>query len=319
MNKKVFITGIAGSGSSYLAEHFLNSGYTVQGCVRKGFDRFHKNLSKIQDSLQVYTCDLNDISSVIRTLEVAQPDYIVNMAAHADVRACFDTPITVVNNNVNSVLNLLEAIRILKTDTVFEQISTSEVYGKVNLKPGQKIHEKFELNPISPYAISKLAGEQLVKSYYESYGIKSVILRSFSYINPRRGDIFSSSFARQIVEIEKGEKEKLMHGNLDSTRCMADIRDICIAYELALTNCNYGDPYNVGGSEILTVRDFLTVLISHAKVPIHSELYSKLLRPVDVTMQIPDVSKFMEQTGWVPKISMNESIEFLLNYYRGIK
>ena len=114
--KRVLITGISGSGGSYLAEQILerNHNISIHGITRWHSTTTANNLRKISNKVQVYECDLCDLSSVIRTLEISKPDLIFNLASHANVRACFDTPITVVQNNILSTLNLLEAIRLVK-------------------------------------------------------------------------------------------------------------------------------------------------------------------------------------------------------------
>jgi len=145
-----------------------------------------------------------------------------------------------------------------------------------------------------------------------------VLTRSFTYINPRRPDIFSSAFARQVVEIEKGKRDKLVYGNLESVRSIIDVRDIVEAYWIAVNNCDYGEDYNIGVEKSVTVGEFLEILLSKSSVKVPHEQDPKLLRPVDVTLQIPDVSKFENKTGWKPKYSLNESIQFLLDYYRNI-
>lgn len=313
--KKALITGINGSGASYLAEYLT----TIPDLKVQGLGRWHtdrsSNLHKIQDKVEMYECDLTDLSACIRTLEQAQPDYIFHMASHANVRLCFVNPISIFNNNVNGTLNLLEALRITKQKPMIHFCGTSEVYGQVRVED-TPIKETQKIDPINVYAISKLAQEKLCKSYWLSYGIPVVLTRSFTYINPRRPDIFSSAFARQVVEVERGKRDKIVYGNLDSTRTIVDIRDIMEAYWLAVTKCEPGEEYNIGGTEYLTVGEFLIELIKHAKCPIVHGQDPSLLRPVDVTMQIPDVTKFRTKTGWTPKYKLSDSIEFLLEHYR---
>lgn len=314
---RALITGVNGSGASYLAEYLV----TVPDLIVQGLTRWHtdrsSNLKDIKDKVKMFECDLTDLSSVIRTLDRAQPDFIFHMASHANVRLCFDNPIAIFNNNVNGTLNLLEAIRILKAKSVVHFCGTSEVYGQVK-KEDTPIKETHQLDPINVYAISKLSQEKLCRSYWLSYGIPVVITRAFTYINPRRPDIFSSTFARQIVEIEKGKRDKIVYGNLDSTRTIIDVRDNMEAYWISANKCDYGEAYNIGGDNTMTVGEFLVKLKTHSKVPIPAEQDPNLLRPVDVTMQIPDNTKFYNKTGWKPKYSLDDSIEFLLDFYRKI-
>lgn len=314
---KCLITGINGSGASYLSE-FLTSlrDVEVHGITRWHTDRT-SNLSQIEHKLKLFECDLTDLSSIIRTLEESKPDVIFHMASHANVRLCFINPISIFNNNVNGTLNLLEAIRILNIKPVVHFCGTSEVYGQVKVED-TPIKETQKIDPVNVYAISKLAQEKLCKSYWLSYKIPVIITRSFTYINPRRPDIFSSAFARQVVEIEYGLREKMTYGNLDSTRTIIDVRDIMEAYWVAVNKCDPGEEYNIGGTNYLTVGDFLEKLVSHAKCNIPREQDPNLLRPVDVTMQIPDTRKFISKTGWNPRYSLDDSIDFLLKHYRNI-
>src|SRR3990167_5057302 len=313
--KKALITGIAGSGASYLAEYLLDQNIDVSGIVRWHGTSEQKNLEKIKNNITLYESDLMDLSSIIRALDQCRPDYIFHLASHANVRVCFDSPIAVLQNNTIGTLNLFEAIRILKLNPKIQFCSTSEVYGIVRPED-VPIKETCQLNPANIYAVSKLTQEKIAHSYFHSYGMNVVLTRAFTYINPRRQDIFSSAFARKIVEIEYGRRDVLEHGNLDSMRTLIDVRDIVKAYWVSLNQCSYGIPYNIGGLNSVSVGDFLEILKGKSKKKIKTKLSQNLLRPVDVSLQIPDVSLFTQKTGWKPEISLDDSVEFLLNYYR---
>lgn len=318
MSDNILITGIAGSGASYLAE-YLHANVTninIHGIARWHTDSSsHPNLSKIKKDVTIHGCDLTDLSSVVRTLEKSSPKYIFNMASNANVRMSFEYPMSIFENNVKSTFNLLEACRITHQRPIIHQCSTSEVYGQVKIED-TPITENQKIDPINVYAISKFAQEKLMKSYFLSYNIPVVLTRAFSYINPRRPDIFSSAFAKQVVNIENGNQKTIKCGNLDSTRTLIDVRDICEAYWLSVLHCKYGEEYNIGGTDKITVGEFLNELIMHSKTNVTYEQDPTLIRPVDVTMQIPDVSKFQAITNWKPKYTLSESIEFLLEYYR---
>jgi len=317
--KRALITGIAGSGGSHLAEYLVdNEDIEVHGVSRWHSTTSNANLKRIKDDIILHECDLNDLSATIRAIEAAKPDYIFHLAAHANVHVCFSNPIAVLQNNINNTINLFEAIRLVGIDPIIQFCGTSEVYGQVD-KENTPITEQHPLQPVNIYAVSKLTQEKIASSYYHSYGMKTILTRMFAYINPRRGDIFSSAFARKIVEIERGERDVLTHGNLESVRTLIDVRDAMETYWIACQKCEYGVPYNIGGESIISVGDFLEQLKKQADVPIRSMVDKKLLRPVDVTLQVPDVSKFINATGWKPRYSLEESVDFLLNHYRGIK
>ncbi len=256
-----------------------------------------------------------DMASIIEILQKVKPDAIFHLASNANVRASFITPTAVLSNNILGTSNLLEAIRILHIKPIVQLCSTSEVYGQVDPKD-VPINELCPLNPVSPYAVSKTTQDLLGTVYFRAYDMKIIRTRMFAYINPRRENLFATSFAMQIARIEAGAQKELLHGNLDSTRTMIDVRDAMRSYWVAAQKCRFGEVYNIGGNTIITVGEFLDLLRKKARVPIPLRLDPDLLRPTDVTLQIPDVTKFTKETGWKPKYSFEESVEFLLEHCR---
>lgn len=314
---KVVITGIYGSGGSYLAKHINDN---IKNVKLYGISRAHTGLEKndilSKVKFKAFNCDLCDISSVIKVLEQIKPNIIFNLASNANVRMSFDNSISIFNNNVNSTLNILEAIKILKLKNIkLIQCSTSEVYGIVS-KKDTPIKESQSFNPASPYAVSKASQDMLCLTYFYNYGFDIIRTRMFTYLNPLRSDLFATSFVKQAVEIEKGKRNILYHGNLKSVRTILDIRDAMNAYWLSALKCKSGEVYNIGGNKILSVGDFLDIVKSISKVKINSKLDKSLLRPSDVTLQIPDSTKFIKQTSWQPIYSFEESVQFMFDYWR---
>ena len=301
---KALIVGL-GSAGSYLAEYLVKEGLEVHGTSRK----LYSNLK-----YQIHQCDLNDFSVIFQLIKKIKPYYIFNLASYADVRYSFDSSLSVVQNNVGICLNLLEAIKLSEIDCKIQHCGTSEIY-KNNIA-NKLIDENFPIGPSNLYSISKLTQEQICNYYYQIYNQKIIISRAFSYINPRRSNIFSSAFAKQIVDIECGKKDKLKHGYLGSIRSLCDIRDICHAYWLTITKCNIGEVYNIGSTIPISVAEFLEKLKLKTKKKIKCELDKKLLRHIDISYQVPNIDKFKQTTGWEPKISLDESIDWLLEEYR---
>jgi GDP-4-dehydro-6-deoxy-D-mannose reductase len=315
--KRALITGITGSGGSYLADYIVQDHPEVEV---HGIGRWHStstadNLSEIRSRVTVHECDLMDFSSVLVALEKAKPDAIFHLAAHANVRASFQTPLAVMNNNIMGTANLFEAVRLAKINPIFQLCSTSEVYGQVDPKD-VPIREETPMRPSSPYAVSKIAQDLLGYTYFVAYKMPVIRTRMFAYLNPRRSDLFATSFARQVARIERGLQKELVHGNLESVRTMIDVRDAMRAYWDAALYCTPGEAYNIGGQTTMTVGQFLDMLKSLAKTPIPSRVDPALLRPADVTLQIPATEKFEKATGWKPRYSFEESVRFLLEHCR---
>lgn len=316
MARRALITGIAGSGGSYLAEHLVDRAEAeVHGISRWHSTTTARNLREVAGRVVLHECDLMDLSSVVRVLTEVRPDFVYHLASHANVRASFTTPVAVMENNIIGTVNLLEGIRLAGIAPRIQLCSTSEVYGQVD--PSMvPIREDAPMRPASPYAVSKVTQDLLGHTYFQAYGMDIVRTRMFAYLNPRRADLFATSFALQVARIEAGLQDELVHGNLDSVRTFIDVRDAMEAYRVAIEKCRAGEAYNIGGTTTTTVGGFLEILKSRARVPIRSRVDPALLRPADVTLQIPDTTKFATETGWAPRYSFEESLQMLLEECR---
>ena len=312
---KILITGIAGSGGSYLAEYIYNNHpkVVIHGLAHSRSSR--KNLENIHTKVNIHEADLMDFGSIFSVLEKVRPDVIFHLAAFANVRSSFVTPNLFLSNNILSTSNLFEAIRLTHQDPIIQLCSTSEVYGQVD-KKDVPIKENAPMKPASPYAVSKATQDLLGWTYFTSYKMKIIRTRMFTYLNPRRTDLFATSFAKQVAWIERNLQKELTHGNLESIRTIIDMRDAMRAYWLTVQHCRPGEVYNIGGTTTMKVGDFLDRLIALSKTSIPVRCDSALFRPADVTLQIPCVDKFMSETGWKPEYSFDESIAHLLDFWR---
>jgi GDPmannose 4,6-dehydratase/GDP-4-dehydro-6-deoxy-D-mannose reductase len=314
---RVLITGITGMVGSHLAEYILanHPGVEVHGLVRWRSPR--ANIEQIQPKLFLHCAELRDLNSLVILLTKVKPERIFHLAAQSYVTTSFDAPADTLHTNVIGTTNLLDAVRIVGIDPIIHICSSSEVYGQVT-KDEVPIRESNPLRPASPYAVSKVGEDMIALQYFLSYGIKAIRTRMFTHTGPRRGDIFAeSAFAKQIAEIEAGVRPNpLKVGNLDSVRTFSDVRDAVKAYWLLLEKCTPGEVYNIGGNQTMTVGEMLEMLKGMANTKIEHEVDRALLRPSDVTLQIPDISKFQSATGWEPEISLEKTLRDLLDYHR---
>ena len=316
--KRIFITGITGSGGSYLAEYIYkkNKKINIYGSYRS--TGYKTTIEKKIKNLKLFKLDLKNYNKTQKILHKVRPDAIFHLASNADVRDSFDNPLKFADNNNSITLNLLESIRRLKLKTLIMICSTSEVYGAVT-KKDIPIDENQPISPVNPYAATKAFQDIISQIYYKCYKLNIVITRMFSYTNARRMNLFQTSFANQIAMIERKQKDFLTHGNLKSVRTFVDINDAMNAYWLAAKKGKVGEIYNIGGNKIISVGEFLNELISLSSVKIKTKIDKKLLRPQDVTLQIPKTSKFKKHTGWRPLVPFRTSVKNLLQECRNYR
>ena len=325
MKKNVLITGITGMVGSHLADYLLKkTNWNIYGLCRwrSSLDNVEHLLPLANDKnsrIKFINADLNDYSSLIRAVEVSKPNYIFHLAAQSYPLTSFVEANITLDTNIIGTYNLLNAVKQLKKDPLIHVCSSSEVFGRVK-KNNLPIDENCSYHPASPYAISKVGTDLIGRYFYEAFKLKILVTRMFTHTGPRRGDVFAeSSFAKQIAMIEsKKIKPIIKVGNLNSLRTFADVRDAVHAYYLLLTkNPKPGEIYNIGGTYSCTIREMLNYLVSLSKVKnIKIVEDSARLRPIDADLQIPNTKKFMDATGWKPRISFRKTMEDLLNYWR---
>lgn len=325
MSKKIaLITGITGMVGSHLSDYLLeNTDWQIFGMCRwrSPFDNIKHLIPRIEskDRLDLIYGDLNDYISLQNVLETSKPDYIFHLAAQSYPKTSFDSPIDTFNTNILGTAKLLEATKKYSPDAIVHVCASSEVFGRVS-KDKLPINEECSFHPASPYAISKVGTDLIGRFYGEAYGLNCVTTRMFTHTGPRRGDVFAeSSFAKQIAMIEANLiKPVVKTGNLDSLRTFADVRDAVEAYyKLVTVSPIPGEYYNIGGTFTCSIGQMLDKLLSlshHKSIKVISD--PDRLRPIDADLQVPDTYKFKKHTGWKPRISFNQTMEDLLNYWR---
>ncbi len=318
----VLITGITGFVGSHLAEYILaaHRDFSVVGLARWRSPK--DNIEHILDSIAIEYGDLTDLPSLKAALAKHRPQFIFHLAAQSYVDFSFQAPIATLESNVIGTAHLLEAIRDLKNTTKYDPIvhicSSSEVYGQVR-KDEVPITEDNPFRPASPYAVSKVGEDMLALQYWLSWKIKTIRTRMFTHPGPRRGEVFAlSNFAKQVAAIEAGRQKPIVRvGNLNSVRTWMDVRDAVQAYWLVVTKCKPGEVYNIGGKETKTIGEMLKLLLSFSKRKnIKIKVDPARLRPSDVTLQIPDMTKFAKATGWRSTIPFRTTVRDTLDYWR---
>jgi GDPmannose 4,6-dehydratase len=321
----VLITGVCGMVGSHLVDFLLEkTPFKIYGFCRwneslENIEHLSEHINK-KERIELIYGDLNDYASLVVAVNKSKPDYVFHLGAQSYPQTSFDSPIDTLQTNIIGTANLLEVLKNSNyKDATIHVCASSEIFGRVPLDK-LPINEECSLHPASPYAISKVGTDLLGRYYAEAYDMTIMTTRMFTHTGPRRGDVFhESTFAKQIAMIEAGLQEpKIFVGNLESLRTYADVRDAVRAYYmLMMINPTKGAYYNIGGTFTCKVGDTLNYLISKSTVKnIEVIVDPSRLRPIDADLQVPDITKFKEMTGWEPKITFNETMDDLLDYWR---
>jgi len=313
---KALITGLTGFVGSHMADYCLSKGCEVHGTTRWRSDT--QNIKHLEGKVNLHECDLTDSSAVRDLIENVKPDLIFHLAAQSFVKASWIEPSQTMHTNTVGQINLFEAIRRIPDYNPKIQIAgSSEEYGAAACLP-EPITENEPLLPLSPYGVSKVAQDLLGFQYYKSYGLHVVRTRAFNHTGPRRGEVFvCSSFAKQIVDIERGNQDVIKVGNLEAIRDFTDVRDTVAAYWLALEKGEPGEVYNIcGGAGIYSMESILQMLVEESGTQIKFEQDESRMRPSDLPTLIGSAKKFRIQTGWKPKIRMKETLKDIVEYWR---
>ena len=312
---RALITGVTGFVGSHLADLLLSKGYEVYGTYR--WRSPMENVEHLKDRIKLVDTDIRDAHNVEKTIKTVAPDEIYHLAAQSFVPSSWEAPQETLTTNIIGTVNILEGVRAANKEIKVQVAGSSEEYGLV--KPDEvPIKESNPIRPLSPYGVSKVAADKLACQYNYSYGLKTVVTRAFNHSGPRRGEVFvDSNFAKQIVMIEKKKAKPIMHvGNLTAKRDFTDVRDIVVAYNLALQKCDFGEAYNVCSEKTRTMQDVLDMLLKLTDVKIEIEQDQSRMRPSDVQILLGDSSKFRKKTGWKPTIPYEKTLEDTLNFWR---
>lgn len=312
---RALITGATGFAGSHLAEYLIaHTDLEVWGTDISSNDR---NIAHIKENLEFVVGDMSEPAVASGILSQAQADYIFHLAAQAFVPQSWSDPWDTIANNVRAELNILQTLVDSGPSTRVLIAGSADEYGMI--RPDElPVTEATPLRPYNPYAVSKVAQDLLGYQYFASHGLPVVRVRPFNHIGPRQSPAFvTSDFAKQIAEIELADREpKLRVGNLDARRDFTDVRDIVQAYHLALERGEPGEVYNLGAERAYSIDQVLDMLLDLSDAQIEVVQDTTRLRPTDVPVVVSDCSKFRQSTGWRATVSMEESLQDILDYWR---
>ena len=339
MSERVaLITGVTGQDGAYLAESLLDKGYRVHGIRRRSssfntgrVEHIYQDVHEKNLRFVMHYGDMTDATNLIRIVQETKPDEIYNLAAQSHVHVSFESAEYTANADALGTLRLLEAIRILGTETStrFYQASTSELYGKVQEVPQR---ETTPFYPRSPYGAAKLYAYWMTVNYREAYGMHASNGILFNHESPTRGETFvTRKITRAVAAITLGAQGKLYLGNIDARRDWGHARDYVEGMWMMLQQPE-PDDYVIATGEAHSVREFVEKAFAHAGKRIEwrgegadeqgieagtgrvlIEIDPRYFRPTEVDALIGDPSKAHKKLGWRHKVSFDALVKEMVD------
>ena len=301
MPRKVLVTGANGFVARHMVPALKERGFEVAGVdvgvdCAWGVDRYH-------------SCDLSVADGIRDILAAERPDVIVHLAAVSSVGRSWKMPAGTFLNNTGIFLNIMEAVRELKLSPRILSVGSSEEYGNVPEKE-LPIREDRRLAPVSPYAVARVAQEQLSRLYAEGFGLDVVMTRSFNQIGPgQRTDFVVPSF---VVQLMAGRRERkrvvgVKAGDLTIVRDFLDVRDAVAAYLLLIEKGAAGEVYNICSGVGRALNEVLDAAARVVGVEVSVTVDPERIRPADNRVIVGANDK-MAQLGWKLKYTFETSL-----------
>jgi GDP-4-dehydro-6-deoxy-D-mannose reductase len=304
----VLVTGAAGFAGSHLVEHLSRDSGELVAWARSAPPPELAALARWD------IVDLLDRERVRRSIAELKPSRIYHCGGAAHVAESWARVAATLETNVLATHYLFDAVRRAGVECRVLVPGSAHVYAP----SGTPIPEDAPVAPASPYALSKLAQEQLGSRAVVEDAVVTILPRVFNHTGPRQSAAFAAaSFARQIASIERGAAEPVMKvGNLAAQRDLTDVRDTVRAYTLLMERGAAGTVYNVASGVARSTQVVLDALLARARTAIRVEVDPARMRPNDIPVLVGDPTRLREATGWTPRISFDQMMSDLLEYWR---
>jgi GDP-4-dehydro-6-deoxy-D-mannose reductase len=259
-------------------------------------------------------CDIRDRHSVEAQVRDIRPDAVVHLAAQSFVPRSFEDPAETFAINLGGTLNLLSALTAIGFSGRMLLVSSGDIYGRVP-ESELPVDESRIPEPRSPYAVSKIAAEQLSLQWHRTEGLDVMVARPFNHAGPGQDLRFVlPAMARQVADIAKGNAPPIIEvGDIDTTRDFTDVRDVVEAYAAMLARGRAGATYVIGSGVERRIRDMLATMCTLAGVDPELRQHAGRMRPAEQRRMAADASLLRDDTAWEPRIAIETTLNDVLN------
>lgn len=312
--RRALITGVTGQDGAYLSQLLLSKGYEVFGLMpRRSTDcSWRLKYLGVAEKVHMLQGDMNDLSSLIKAMEISQADEVYNLAAQSFVGSSWDQPVLTANTTAVGVTNILEAVRIVNKDARFYQASTSEMFGLIQ---DDIQNEDTPFYPRSPYGVAKLYGHWMTINYRESYDMHASSGILFNHESPLRGvEFVTRKVTDAVARIITGQQSELRLGNIDAKRDWGFAGDYVNAMWLML-QADTPEDFVIATGVTSTVREMCEIAFSHVGLEYekHVVIDPKFYRPAEVEVLIGNPEKATSKLGWKANVDMKTLIESMVD------
>jgi len=315
---RALITGITGQDGQHLAELLHGKGYDVFGLIKGQNNPKAEALSAEMPYIELVSGDLQDLTSLITTLEHVQPNEVYNLGAISFVHLSFKQAELTANITGLGVLRLLEAIRVVggsdHNPMRFYQASSSEMFGKVRQVPQS---EDTPFYPRSPYGCAKVFGHDITVNYRDSYGLFACSGILFNHEGPRRGmEFVTRKITNAAARIKLGLQKELVLGDLEPKRDWGYAGDYVKAMWLMLQQ-DEPDDYVVATGETHSVREFVDYAFAAVGIDDwepHVRQDPRFFRPAEVDLLVGDPTKALTKLGWKREVSFQGLVTMMVEH-----
>lgn len=316
----ILVTGAGGMVGSHMVEVLYENGVDVIGTYYKPTT----DISEINPKIKMIECDIRYPDNIGRIIDKYRPSKIFHLAAQSYPTVSWEKPYETIDININGTIAVYEAIkkvRLIDCDydpVVVVACSSAEYGGTLEKLTGEKVFvkEDAELLPLHPYGVSKVGQDLISYQYYMNDNIKCIRARIFNSTGTRKVNDVTSDFTKRAVIAQRENKYVLTVGNIESYRAIMDQRDLINALILLSDKGKYGEVYNISSEHIYQIKELIKYIEDELKCTFELETDKNLLRSTDEKIIVGDVSKLKKDTGWYQKISMQQTIRDMLDYWK---